>query len=148
MEWVAISFSNSWKWKVKVKSLSLVRLFTTSWTAAYQAPPSMGVSRQEYRSGVPLPSLGQGSSKHMETLWKCRFWFPWSGVEPVTVFLTSSQVILVLLIHRPHFEWCVNLLGLPWQNITDWGLKQQKCIFSQSGSWKLKIKMSAGFGFW
>ena len=42
--------------KVKVKSLSRVRLFATPWTAAYQAPPSMGFSRQEYWSGVPLPS--------------------------------------------------------------------------------------------
>ena len=56
LEWVAISFSNAWKWKVKVKSLSRVRLFTTPWTAAHQAPPSMGYSRQEYWSGVPLPS--------------------------------------------------------------------------------------------
>ena len=57
LEWVAISFSNAWKWKVKVKSLSRVRLLATPWTAAYQAPPSMGFSRQEYWSGVPLPSL-------------------------------------------------------------------------------------------
>ena len=56
LEWVAISFSNAWKWKVKGKSLSCVRLFTTPWTAAYQAPPSMGFSRQEYWSGVPSPS--------------------------------------------------------------------------------------------
>ena len=56
LEWVAISFSNAWKWKVKVKSLSRVWLFTSPWTAAYQAPPSMGFSRQEYWSGVPLPS--------------------------------------------------------------------------------------------
>ena len=56
LEWVAISFSNAWKWKVKVKSLSHVRLFATPWTAAHQAPPSMGFSRQEYWSGVPLPS--------------------------------------------------------------------------------------------
>ena len=56
LEWVAISFSNAWKWKVKGKSLSRVRLFETPWTAAYQAPPSMGVSGQEYWSGVPLPS--------------------------------------------------------------------------------------------
>ena len=55
LEWVAISFSNAWKWKVKVKSLSRVRLFTTPWAAAYQAPLSMGFSRQEYWSGVPLP---------------------------------------------------------------------------------------------
>ena len=56
LEWVAISFSNAWKWKVKVKSLSPVRLLATPWIAAYQAPPSMGFSRQEYWSGVPLPS--------------------------------------------------------------------------------------------
>ena len=55
-EWVAISFSNAWKWKVKVKSLSCVRLLATPWTAAYQAPPSIGFSKQEYWSGVPLPS--------------------------------------------------------------------------------------------
>ena len=56
LEWVAISFSNARKWKVKVKSLSRVRLLATPRTATYQAPPSMGFSRQEYWSGVPLPS--------------------------------------------------------------------------------------------
>ena len=56
LEWVVMSFSNAWKWKVKVKSLSRVRLLVTPWTAAHQAPPSMGFSRQEYWSGVPLPS--------------------------------------------------------------------------------------------
>jgi len=56
LERAAISFSNAWKWKVKVKLLSRVRLFATPWTAAYQAPPPMGFSRQEYWSGVPLPS--------------------------------------------------------------------------------------------
>ena len=56
LEWVAISFSNAWKWRVKVKSLSCVWLFATLWTAAFQAPPSMGFSRQESWSGVPLPT--------------------------------------------------------------------------------------------
>ena len=56
LEWVAISFSNAGKWKVKVKMLSSVWLLATPWTAAYQASPSMGFSRQEYWSGVPLPS--------------------------------------------------------------------------------------------
>ena len=56
LEWVAISFSNAWKWKMKVKSLSRVRPSVTPWTAPYQAPPSMGFSRQEYWSGVPWPS--------------------------------------------------------------------------------------------
>ena len=54
LEWVAISFPSAWK--VKVKSLSHVWLFATPWTAAYQAPPPMGFSRQEYWSGMPLPS--------------------------------------------------------------------------------------------
>ena len=54
LEWATISFSNAWKWKVKVKSLSHVWLLVTPWTAAYQAPPSMGFSRWEYWSGVPL----------------------------------------------------------------------------------------------
>ena len=57
LEWVAISFSNAWKGKVKVKSLSCVHLLATPRTAAHQVPLSMGFSRQEYRSGVPSPSL-------------------------------------------------------------------------------------------
>ena len=57
LEWVAISFSNAGKWKVKVVLLSRVRLLATPWTAAYQAPPSMGFSRQEYWSGVNFQSL-------------------------------------------------------------------------------------------
>ena len=57
LEWVAISSSNAWKWKLKGKLLSRVQLLATPWTAAHQAPPSMGVSRQEYWSGVPVPSL-------------------------------------------------------------------------------------------
>ena len=60
LEWVAISFSNACKSKVKVKSLSRVWLLGTPWTAAHQAPPFMGFSRQEYRSGLPLPSPSQG----------------------------------------------------------------------------------------
>ena len=64
LEWVAISFSNAWKWKVKVKSLSRVWLLATPWTAACQAPPSMGFSRQEYWSGVPLPSPMESYKRH------------------------------------------------------------------------------------
>ena len=59
LEWVAISFSKAWKWKVKVKSLSRIWLFVTLWTAAYEAPPSIGFPRQEYWSGLPLPSLAK-----------------------------------------------------------------------------------------
>ena len=56
LEWVAISFSNAWKWKIKVKLLSPVWPLVTPWTATYKVPLSMGFSRQEYWSGVPLPS--------------------------------------------------------------------------------------------
>ena len=88
LEWVAISFANAWKWKLKGKSLSRVWLLATPWTAAYQAPLSVGFSRQEYWSGVPLPSpltsivkckvestgctdLCQATSQLMSTLLKC-----------------------------------------------------------------------------
>ena len=64
LEWGAISFSNALKWKVKVKSLSRVRLLATPWTAALQASLSMGFSRQEYWSGVPLPSLSCAISSY------------------------------------------------------------------------------------
>ena len=57
LEWVAISFSNTQKWKVKMKFLSRVWPSATPWIAAFKAPPSMGFSRQEYWSGVPLTIL-------------------------------------------------------------------------------------------
>ena len=63
LEWAAISFSNARKWKVKVKLLSHVWLFATPWTEAHQAPPSMGFSRQEYWSGLPLQALLNWNSK-------------------------------------------------------------------------------------
>ena len=73
LEWVAISFSNGWQWKVKVKLLSPVWLLSTPWTAAFQAPPSMGFSRQEYWSGVPLlsPSLGITTFKYRLISFMC-----------------------------------------------------------------------------
>ena len=78
LEWAAISFSNAWKWKVKVKSLSRVWLLVTPWTAGPQASPSLGFSRQEYWSGLPLPSPNMLSrlvitflprSKHLLISW-------------------------------------------------------------------------------
>ena len=65
LERVAVSLSNAWKWRVKVQSLSRVQ-FATPWTAAYQALASMGFSRQEYWSGVPLPSLMTNLDKHIK----------------------------------------------------------------------------------
>ena len=61
--------------KVKVKSLSRVRLFATLWTVAYQAPPSMGFSRQECWSGLPFPSPGD---------------LPDPGIEPVSPALQAD----------------------------------------------------------
>ena len=89
LEWVAISLSNAWKWKVKVKLLSRARLLATPWIAAYQAPPSMGFSRQEYWRGVPLPSQAppqiclKNNRKHRFQLYfpaiaignQCQFWY-------------------------------------------------------------------------
>ena len=71
LERAAISFSNAWKWKVKVKSISRVWLLASLWTVDYQAPPSMGFSRQEYWSGVPLPSsiLSTCSAKMKNLIW-------------------------------------------------------------------------------
>ena len=68
LEWLAISFSNARKWKMQVKSLSRAQLLATPWTAAHQAPLSMGFSRQEYWSGMPLPSPMHKSEKWK---WSC-----------------------------------------------------------------------------
>ena len=93
LEWVAISISNAGKWKVNVKSLSRARLVATPWTAAHQAPPSMGFSRQEYWSGVPLPSPTSYTTlkeKKVPGIWqalliyylsKPRFPHVWSGAN-------------------------------------------------------------------
>ena len=69
LEWVAISFSNAWKSKVKVKSLSCVWPSGTPWTAAFQAPPSMGFSRQSAGVGCQcfLWVVSGSYSKHLFT---------------------------------------------------------------------------------
>ena len=84
LEWVAISFSNAWKWKVKVKSLSRVRLLATPWTAAYQGPPPMGFSRQEYWSGLHclLPTY----VLHFQFFWYPIAYSMASLFNPISVF--------------------------------------------------------------
>ena len=74
LEWVAISFCNAWKWKGKVKSLSCVQLLATPWTAAYQAPLSMGFSRQEYWSEMPLASPVVYKYKYMAVNKEMMYW--------------------------------------------------------------------------
>ena len=92
LEWVAISFSKAWKWKVKVKLLSRVRLLATTWTAAYQAPPSTGFSGQEYWSGVLLPSppTSAGSSKKQESSRKTSISALLTMPKPLTVWFTIN----------------------------------------------------------
>ena len=94
LEWVAISFSNAWKWKVKGKLLSCVWVFATPWTAAYQAPPSMGFSRQEYWSGVPLPSPALYSCKKVKvkSLSRVRlFATPWTVARQAPLSMGFSR---------------------------------------------------------
>ena len=101
LEWVAISFSNAWKWKVKVKSLRRVQLLATPWTAAYQAPPSMGFFRQEYWSGMPLPSPS----------WcQTTFPFPLSYKDLINCFCSSIDTHSCITCFLPS-SW--NVL-LPW----------------------------------
>ena len=99
LEWVAISFSIAWKWKVKVKSLSRVWLLGTSWTAAYQAPPSMGFSRQECWSRVPLPSpkrmLGGRYS----------MWYYMDKKKEVLVVLECPSSVLQILTGKSSHIW-------------------------------------------
>ena len=106
LEWVAISFSNAWKWKVKVKSLSHVRLSATPWTTAYQALLSMGFSRQEYWSGLPLPSPSGLSGdpyllsfNHFETLVK---WI--NIVSQWPMILLCFKTFLIFLTNFPKYQ--------------------------------------------
>ena len=83
LERVAISFSSAWKWKVKVKSLSHVWLFVTPWTAAHQAPLSMGFSRPRVLEWVPVPS-------HL-------FWFMYKLIPKHLYFITGNLHLLTTL---------------------------------------------------
>ena len=99
LEWVAISFSNAWKWKVKVKSFSRVRLLATPWTVAYQAPPSMGFSRQEYWSGVPLPS--PRCRRHGFDPWSRKSLTCQGATKPQLLSLYSRALVMQLLSPLP-----------------------------------------------
>ena len=108
LEWVAISFSNAWKWKVKVKLLSRVWLFATPWTAAYQPPPSMGFSRQEYWSGVPSPS----PTTTLDSTLKSRHYFASKGPYSQSYGFSSSLVQMWELVHNAHIGWALKKLML------------------------------------
>ena len=103
LEWVAISFSSAWKWKVKVTSLSRFQLLVTPWTAAHQAPPSMGFSRQEYWSGVPLPSpLTQ--AKWSEKV------YDWGEYQKLTAFSNWEILLLGLGTNSACFDLLFSLM--------------------------------------
>ena len=95
LEWAAISFSNAWKWKVKVKLLSRIWLFVTPWTAAHQAPASMGFSRQEYWSGVPLSS----PSIKVENTAIDNIWDPFSAHLPFPLYLEVTTVLFEIFVN-------------------------------------------------
>ena len=102
LEWVAIVFCIAWKWKVKVNLLSRVRLLATPWTAAHQPPLSMGFARQEYWSGVPLPSLVQ-CYRHMLIFPKTPFR---TQAMMVSSFFVFNDRFLVTVIDSPLFSIC------------------------------------------
>ena len=92
---------------VKVKLLSHVRLFATPWTAAYQPPPSMGFSRQEYWSGVPLPS----PRKSLNNKSQSEFYFNWSSLFFFLIFtkflylsVSLEDIIVKYLWRRPKWH--------------------------------------------
>ena len=140
LEWPAISFSNAGKWKVKVKSLSCVQLLVTPWTAAYQAPPSMGFSRQEYWSGVPLPSpkpqhrqINKEKKKIMAIIKKSTNNKSWRGCGEKGILLhylweckliqplwRTVQTFLQNLNTEPPYDPAIPLLGMyPKKTITE-----------------------------
>ena len=127
LEWVAIAFSNAWKWKVKGKSLSRILLFATLWSATYQAPPSMGFSRQEYWSGVhcllrvkhPTELLFCGScfSSRCPAL-KCispvpKLFFPLL----LLLYFSSLPISLHLWSRVTSNAYCLRSKRLQWYNI-------------------------------
>ena len=121
LEWVAISSSNAWKWKVKVKSLSRVRLFATPWTAAHQAPPSMGFSRQEYWSGVPVlrpPFFGYFSGFVFPNSLNTINWMisPLIKVPSgMKLFMDSLFCpIFNLTVHMPCVQFCTTFYNYLW----------------------------------
>ena len=116
LEWVAISFSNVWQWKVKVKSLSHVRLLATPRTAAHQAPPSMGFSRQEYWSGVPLPSpwaLLLAGKLFLVPLSSSNLHILWSGATDNSLLHQTGSSILGFWFLEERKEYNISWLSHP-----------------------------------
>ena len=77
LQYMKVKIESEKKKNLKVKSLSRVRLLATTWTASYQVPPSMGFSRQEYWSWLPLPSLRLGNSSYNLSSQLANEYFTW-----------------------------------------------------------------------
>ena len=122
LEWVAIFFSSAWKWKVKVKFLCRVQLLATPSSAAYQAPPSMGFSRQEWDPGVGCHCLFrplQLQFSSVQSLSCVRlFATPWIAARQASLSITNSWSLLKLMPSKVvmpsrHLILCCPLLLLP-----------------------------------
>ena len=138
LEWVAISFSNALKWKVKVKSLSGVWLLATPWTAAYQVPLSMGFTRQEYWSGLPMPSpekmaTKQESGSHRTQNWPVLHW-SWNSQSRWGKRQVGPPRVKSLKIHSwwtktPRLENLDNWERSPWLHLC------RKALWKSKGDW-------------
>ena len=101
---------------MKVKSLSRVRLLATPWTAAYQTPPSVGFSRQEYWNGVSLPSLDKKFNR-FHSFKQCHFSMQTAGKH---IYIYNNAIFVHLMLYRifNFINWKVSVLC---QNQTERG---------------------------
>ena len=126
LERITIAFSSAWKWKVKVKLLCRVQLLATPWTAAYQAPPSMGFSRQEYWSGLPLPS----------PLYLCLVCFNFIIQETL---LTQCPYDWILIPFRRHVYLQLPYTFSPASHSVCWKLFAERKLQNWDMFWELKV---------
>ena len=135
LEWVAISSSNAWKWKVRVKSLSRVRLLATPWTAAHQAPPSMGFSRQEYWSGLPW-QLGLD----LHRTWHIFSWFCVS-----TSAVSFLRMLLPAPLLAPSRRWRCGWVCVLWVDYQSFNQsregEKQRCIYTYISTYVLPLRL-------
>ena len=109
--------------KVKVKSLSCIRIFVTPWTVAYQAPLSMGFSREEYWSGLPRPSPGDLPNPRIETQVSCtsgRFFIIWATREVPLLLSGGSAGSWNFLQCIPRNEWNLSTCIMPKHSAGIW----------------------------
>ena len=131
---VGCHFLLQWiKWKVRVKWLSCVRFFVTPWTAAYQAPPSIGFSRQEYWSGVPLPSPES----------KAR----WSLLGVMPLFLGEGMTTTYSIKATENLT-CGNLLISQIPEKEEWNSIQSWRTVIRLGVWMVEWSGQTGKGAW